>query len=43
LTLRGLKIKLDVKFFQELGDRVRILILFQLHNLDDFPYCVPHA
>lgn len=43
LTLRGLKIKLNVKFFEELGDGVRILILFQLHNLDDLPYCVPHA
>jgi hypothetical protein len=27
LTLRGLEIKLDVRFLEELGDRVRILTL----------------
>ncbi|SRR6266403_941753 len=43
LTLCGLEIELDVKFPEEFRNRVRILILFQLHDLDNLPYCVPHA
>ena len=41
--LRSLKVKLDVELLEELGDGVRVLILFELYNLDDLPYRVPHA
>ncbi len=43
LMLRGLEIKLDVKFLKEFCDWVRILVLFQLHDLDHLPYCIPHT
>ena len=43
LPLCGLKVKLDVEFLKELCDRVRVLILFELHDLDDLPYRMPYA
>jgi hypothetical protein len=40
LLLRLTKIKLDIELFEEIGDGIRVLILFRLDHLDDFPYGV---
>jgi hypothetical protein len=43
LALRRLKVKLDIEFLEELGDRVRILVLLKLDDLDDLADRMPHA
>ena len=43
LALCRLKVKLDIEFLEELGDWVRILVLFKLDDLDDLADRMPHT